>query len=165
MTTAVVWKLFLSMTAFLDIFSVACVQASSPVKPQHALFSMLLAFLALLAYISAIICKGRMERVEFRRWWFTESLVVLSTPLSHAFCYWNWHIFAVLSCICTFICLTVPYVCYINRHVVNPLKPTLYSGIIIIYLYASTAYEKRIEMRVAQNTRIQNIEEYPRVDA
>ncbi|CAN6688308.1 unnamed protein product [Malus baccata var. baccata] len=127
MTTAVVWKLFLAMTAFLDIFSAACVQASSPVKPQHALFSMLLAFLALLAYISALICK-------------------------------------VLSCICTFICSTVPYVYYI-RHVVNPVKPTLYSGIIIIYLYASTAYEKRREMRVAQNSRIQNIEEHPRVDA
>lgn len=147
-----VCKLLLAMTVFLEIFSVACVQSSSARKPQYALFGMLLAFLATVTFVSALICQGRMERVEFRRRWF-----YYPRPSHRPFITYM-DACAVLSCICMFICPMVHYVCYI-RHVVNPIKPSLYSGIIMIYLYASRAYKMRKEMRAARNTRIQNIED------
>ncbi|XP_020426440.1 uncharacterized protein LOC18767050 [Prunus persica] len=71
--TSVEWG-FLLTGLCLEILSLAFDQASSPSKPQYALFGMILAIAAVLICIWELIYKGKRERVVLRQWgrlwWF-----------------------------------------------------------------------------------------------
>ncbi|KAI5318285.1 hypothetical protein L3X38_037993 [Prunus dulcis] len=140
--TCVEW-VFLLTGLCLEILSLAFDQASSPSKPQYALFGMISAIAAVLVCIWELIYKGKKERVVLQRWgrlwWFYyphSQHRLFGTVLDF---------YGLVGGIAQCICSTVQYICF-RQHADNPIRASLWPAIFLICLGAKKLNDNRNEV-------------------
>ncbi|KAJ4712968.1 Disease resistance protein (TIR-NBS-LRR class) [Melia azedarach] len=129
-------KIFVILDLVLEIPSAVCEQLSSIQKPQYALASMSMSFLAMLLCIVEFFWKCRKEKVK---WKWRSTLPWLYYPSDKPFGNFNDTV-GLICTVCQCIFATISYV-LLRRHVDNPVKISFWP----IVFYFGLLYSKILE--------------------